>query len=225
MSERSWAKEMEGASKAWLITFAGKKHEFRNARHFLPTQSTWCTEIETASLWVESMWKRRAEYWAIRCSVHSFARTAHSLATLRTGRFTRTPCCAHSFTRSLTRTLRSSWKRDFCQWISYGFSPLCARLYRSQVFIFILATFLFLLEFLGFMADGVKYFKVENLIENFVLITAILFILQLTECDGMRCNWQVYLYRFLDHSLLDYRAKNFLNSICIQFSPKKPLRN
>jgi len=59
-----------------------------------------------------------------------------------------------------------------------------------QVFIFILATFLFLLEFLGFMADGVKYFKVENLIENFVLITAILFILQLTECDGMRCNWQ-----------------------------------
>ena len=60
-----------------------------------------------------------------------------------------------------------------------------------QVFIFVLATLLFLLEFAGFLADGIKYFKVENVIENFVLVTCILFVLQLTECDGLRCNWQV----------------------------------
>ena len=41
----------------------------------------------------------------IRSSVCSFARTAHSFATLR---------CAYLFARSLTRSLRSLWETGFC---------------------------------------------------------------------------------------------------------------
>ena len=42
-------------------------------------------------------------------------------------RFTRALRCAHSFARSLTHSLRSSWERDLCLWIEcvdFSFNPL-----------------------------------------------------------------------------------------------------
>ena len=58
------------------------------------------------------------------CSHHSL------ICLLCTARFTRALSCAHSFARSLTRSLWSSWERGFCLWntrlsISYHFNPLC----------------------------------------------------------------------------------------------------
>ena len=49
--------------------------------------------------------------------LHSLARSHRSLIRLlRTACFARALCCAHSFARSLTRSLRSSWERGFCLW-------------------------------------------------------------------------------------------------------------
>ena len=56
--------------------------------------------------WVEWLWNRRVEYWAIRSSVRSFARTAHSLTHSR----------AH---RKVTYVYKLNAS------ISYSFSPLC----------------------------------------------------------------------------------------------------
>ena len=60
--------------------------------------------------WVEIICNRRVEYWAIRSSVCSFARTTHS--------FTCSALLA-SLARSaaLIRSLRSSSERGFCLWI------------------------------------------------------------------------------------------------------------
>ena len=42
----------------------------------LPRSTSPCTSAQ----WVDWLWNRRVEYWAIRSSVPSFARTAHSFA-------------------------------------------------------------------------------------------------------------------------------------------------
>ena len=55
---------------------------------------------------IEWLWDRRVEYWAIRSSARSSARTAHSFA-LR---------CGHSFARSLSHSRPSSWKRGLYLW-------------------------------------------------------------------------------------------------------------
>ena len=58
--------------------------------------------------WVESIWNRRVEYWAIRLSARSFARTAHS--------FTWSALLASlaALICSLAHSLPSSWERDSC---------------------------------------------------------------------------------------------------------------
>ena len=50
----------------------------------------------TSARWVDWIWYRSVEHWAIRSSVCSFRRTAHSFATLRTASFSRALRCADS---------------------------------------------------------------------------------------------------------------------------------
>ena len=66
--------------------------------------------------WVEWLWNPRVEYWAIRSPVPSFARTAHSFACSALLASLARPA---ALTRSLARSLRSSWERSFRQWIEY----------------------------------------------------------------------------------------------------------
>ena len=67
------------------------------------------------------MWNRRIEHWAIRSSARSFARTAHSFASLR--------LFARSLARSLTR-FRAHGKVVYVfemnASFSYKFGPLCS---------------------------------------------------------------------------------------------------
>ena len=66
------------------------------------------------------------EYWAIRFSVCSHRSL---IRLLRTARFARALRSAHSFARSLTHSLWSSWESGFVYemnaLISYSFNPLC----------------------------------------------------------------------------------------------------
>ena len=70
--------------------------------------------------WVESLWYRRVEHWAIRSSIRSFARTAHSFAcSALLASLARSVALIRSLTRSLTlelmgkRFLSTEWTRRF----------------------------------------------------------------------------------------------------------------
>ena len=75
---------------------------------------------EIRTWWVEWLWNRRVEYWAISSSVRSFARTAHSFARSALLAF-------YSFARSLTHA--GAQGKDIYVYklnasISYSFNPL-----------------------------------------------------------------------------------------------------
>ena len=53
----------------------------------------------------------RLEYCSLVCPHHSL------IPFLCTSRFARAVRCAHSFARSLTHSLRSSWESDLCRWV------------------------------------------------------------------------------------------------------------
>ena len=56
--------------------------------------------------WVEWLWNRRVEYWVIRSSVCSFARTAHSFAwSALLASLARSAALIHLFARSFTHSL------------------------------------------------------------------------------------------------------------------------
>ena len=85
----------------------------------------------SSAQWVEWLWNWRVEYWAIRPSVCSVARTAYSFA-----------CSAllALLTRSavLIRSLARSWERGFCLWhervdfIQFQPTVPCSQTLRSK---------------------------------------------------------------------------------------------
>ena len=61
--------------------------------------------------WVEWLWNRRISHSFLRSLFRSYR---SFIWLLRTTRFARALRHAHSFARSLTHSLRSSWERGFC---------------------------------------------------------------------------------------------------------------
>ena len=80
--------------------------------------------------WVERLWNRRVEYWAIRSSVCSITRTAHSFAcSALLASLARSAALIRSLARSLSHSGahgKATYVYEFNASISYSFNPLCA---------------------------------------------------------------------------------------------------
>ena len=93
-----------GASNSWILIFFpwARKWGSERAKEWVQRTLGWMTMKSTRKVLGHSL-------------LRSLIRSHRSLIRLlRTARFARALRCTHSFARSLTRSLRSSWESDLC---------------------------------------------------------------------------------------------------------------